>query len=98
MKFAAFPLGEYPFVRTCLGFFELLELPVSMAAKEGAKMAAKGPMSAVCPFPLDGMLCLERPGAVKGAPLLGAAKRTLDGEGKGRRNVARQNGPIARRP
>jgi hypothetical protein len=23
---------------------------------------------------------LERPGAVKGAPLLGAAKRTLDGE------------------
>ena len=26
------------------------------------------------------MRCLERPGAVKGAPLLGAAKRTLDGE------------------
>ena len=37
-------------------------------------------MSAVFPFPLDGMLSLERPGAVKGAPLLGAAKRTLDGE------------------
>jgi hypothetical protein len=40
---------------------------------------------------------LERPGAVKGAPLFGAAKRTLDGEdrskiieleGKDRRNVA----------
>src|ERR1035437_3668231 len=28
MKFAAFPLGEHPFGRTCLGFFELLELPV----------------------------------------------------------------------
>ena len=25
-------------------------------------------------------VCPERPGAVKGAPLLGAAKRTLDGE------------------
>ena len=24
--------------------------------------------------------CLQRPGAVKGAPFLGAAKRTLDGE------------------
>jgi hypothetical protein len=40
---------------------------------------------------------LERPGAVKGAPLFGAAKRTLDGEdrskiieleGKDRRKVA----------
>ena len=25
-------------------------------------------------------MCYERPGAVKGAPLLGAAQRTLDGE------------------
>ena len=32
------------------------------------------------PFPLGGRLCSERPGAVKGAPLLGAAKRTLDSE------------------
>jgi hypothetical protein len=32
------------------------------------------------PFPLSGKGCSERPGAVKGAPLLGAAKRTLDGE------------------
>jgi len=32
------------------------------------------------PFPLGGRLCSERPAAVKGAPLLGAAKRTLDGE------------------
>jgi hypothetical protein len=80
---------------------------MSMAAKNWAKMAANWPMSAMCPFPLDGMLCLERPGADKGAPLLGAEKRTLDGEdrsarieseGKGRRKVVRQNGPVARRP
>jgi len=32
------------------------------------------------PFPLIGRGCCERPGAVKGAPLLGAAQRTLDGE------------------
>jgi hypothetical protein len=32
------------------------------------------------PFPLSGKGCSERPGAVRGAPLLGAAKRTLDGE------------------
>src|SRR5450631_4277639 len=32
------------------------------------------------PFPLDRRFASERPGAVKGAPLLGAAKRTLDGE------------------
>jgi integrase/recombinase XerD len=75
--------------------------------KTGPKWRRTGPMAALCPFPLDGMLCLERPGAVKGAPLLGAAKRTLDGEdrserieseGKGRRKVVRRNGPIARRP
>ena len=28
---------------------------------------------------------MERPGAVKGAPLLGAAKRTLDGEDRSKR-------------
>jgi hypothetical protein len=32
------------------------------------------------PFPLLRSSCPERPGAVKGAPLLGAANRTLDGE------------------
>src|SRR5712692_5075325 len=31
-------------------------------------------------FPSSQRCCSERPGAVKGAPLLGAAKRTLDGE------------------
>jgi hypothetical protein len=30
------------------------------------------------PFPLIRRRCSERPGAVKGTPLLGAAKRTLD--------------------
>ncbi len=62
------------------GFALVLTTRLSMAAKNWAKMAANWPMSAVCPFPLDEMLCLERPGGVKGAPLLGAAKRTLDGE------------------
>src|SRR5437588_224751 len=32
------------------------------------------------PFSPPRRCCSERPGAVKGAPLLGAAKRTLDGE------------------
>jgi len=32
------------------------------------------------PFTLGRRLCSERPAAVKGAPFLGAAKRTLDGE------------------
>ena len=31
-------------------------------------------------FPSSQRCCSERPGAVKGAPLLGAAERTLDGE------------------
>jgi hypothetical protein len=78
-----------------------------MAPKEWAKMAAKWPMSAEHLSLLMECLALERPGAVKGAPLLGAATRTLDGEdrserieseGKGRRKVVRQNGPVARRP
>jgi hypothetical protein len=57
---------------------------MSVAAKKGTKMAAKWcrPGGAVRrePFPLVRRCCSERPGAVKGAPLLGAAKRTLDGE------------------
>ena len=32
--------------------------------------------------------CLPRPGAVKGAPFLGAAQRTLEGEDRGDRIVA----------
>jgi hypothetical protein len=32
------------------------------------------------PFPYPRKVLSERPGAVKGAPLLGAAMRTLDGE------------------
>ena len=54
--------------------------------------------------------CSERPGAVKGAPLLAAAERAIDGDdssemiagegeggAKGWRNVVRQNGTLARR-
>ena len=55
-----------------------------MAAKKGTKMAAKWSPDTgavpIQPFPLLRGCCSERPGAVKGAPLLGAAKRTLDGE------------------
>jgi hypothetical protein len=51
-----------------------------MAVKKEAKMAAIWLPFTSEPFPLGGGLCSERPAAVKGAPLLGAAKRTLDGE------------------
>ena len=55
-----------------------------MAAKKGTILAAKwrpdqGSRSELA-FPSSKKGCSERPGAVKGAPLLGAAKRTLDGE------------------
>src|SRR5450432_1994030 len=57
---------------------------LSVAEKKGTKMAAKwSPARGVVrsePFPLLRSSCPERPGAVKGAPLLGAAKRTLEGE------------------
>ena len=57
---------------------------VSVAEKKGTRMAAKWCPAWVVvlsePFPLIRKPCSERPGAVKGAPLLGAAKRTLDGE------------------
>src|SRR5665811_1196098 len=36
-------------------------------------------------FPSSQKCCPERPGAVKGAPLLGTAKRTLDGEDRSER-------------
>jgi hypothetical protein len=47
-----------------------------------AAMAATGPQPFTWmePFPLDGNTFSERPGPVKGAPLLGTAKRPLDGE------------------
>src|SRR5713101_6381870 len=57
---------------------------MSVAVKKGAILA---PLAPRCPQPsgmslslLPGDVVSERPGAVKGAPLLGAAKRTLDGE------------------
>jgi hypothetical protein len=57
---------------------------VTVAAKKGAILAALAPTVPVAiktePFSLVRKRSLERPGAVKGAPLLGAAKRTLDGE------------------
>ena len=46
-----------------------------------AAMAVAGPQAFhLEPFPLDGKAFSERLGTVKGAPLLGAAKRTLAGE------------------
>ena len=57
---------------------------VSVAAKKGTKMAAKWSLAKGAvrsePFPLLRSVVRNGPGAVKGAPLLGAAKRTLDGE------------------
>jgi hypothetical protein len=79
---------------------------LSVAAKKGAKMAAPGVPVPYWAFPSYRRTCSERPGAVKGAPLLGAAKRTLDGEdrsgmieqeGKGKAKVVRHFGPFARR-
>src|ERR1700681_1954031 len=77
-------ISEFPFTRYspfggwggCRG--------VSVAVEKGTKMAARWrPATGAVrsePFPLIRRRCSERPGAVKGAPLLGAAKRTLDGE------------------
>jgi hypothetical protein len=64
--------------------------------QNGGEWRRTGPCPLCALSLLIGVLCLERPVAVKGAPLLGAAKRTLDGEdrserieseGKGRRKV-----------
>src|ERR1017187_10183548 len=57
---------------------------VSVAAKKGTKKAAKwspgrGAVRSQ-PFPLLRVCCPERPGAGKGAPLWGGAKRALGGE------------------
>jgi hypothetical protein len=57
---------------------------MTVAVKKGAILAALAPTVPAAiktePFSLVRKRSLERPGAVKGAPLLGAAKRTLDGE------------------
>jgi hypothetical protein len=70
-------------VSTKLGY-SLRAAGLSVAARKGTILAA---MAVSGPPPLNwslsvltGRAFLERPGAVKGAPLLGAAKRTLDGE------------------
>src|ERR1017187_516102 len=57
---------------------------LSVAAKKGttlAAMAVSGPRAfQLEPFPLLRSVVRNGPESVKGAPLLGAAKRTLDGE------------------
>ena len=87
---------------------------VSVTEKKGTKMAAKwSPAKGAVrsePFPHLRSVVRNGPEPVKGAPLLGAAKRTLDGEdrsemiaeegkvgAKHRRNVGRQNGTLAHR-
>ena len=59
----------------------------TVAVEKGTKMAAKWRLPAepfraepfrAEPFPHIRRRCSERPGAVRGTPLLGAAKRTLD--------------------
>ena len=91
----------------------------TVAFEKGTKMAAKWRLPAepfraepfrAEPFPHIRRRCSERPGAVKGTPLLGAAKRTLDRkdrsemiaeEGKAGtkawRKVGRHFGTLARR-
>src|ERR1019366_3862432 len=109
--------GEYASAscsQRCVGSIMWRGLVLSVAAKKGTKMAAKwSPARGAVrsePFPLLGSCCPERPGAVKGAPLLGAAKRTLDGEDRSEmiaeegkagandwRKVVRHFGTLARR-
>ena len=69
----AVPLSTDVRVRTRLSY-------VSGGEKGGHFGAGVDHHASLEPFPLGGRVCSERPGAVKGAPLLGAAKRTLDGE------------------
>jgi hypothetical protein len=61
---------------------------LSVAAKKGTKMAAKwSPARGAVwsePFPLLRSVVRNGPEPSKGAPLLGAAKRTLDGEDRQR--------------
>ena len=78
----AAPSGNIQVARPDLSGF--LGQFVSVAEKKGTKMAAKwSPARGVVrsePFPLLRVLFWNGPQAVKGAPLLGAAQRTLDGE------------------
>jgi hypothetical protein len=94
---------------------ELLDwADMSVALRKGAIWAPTWSLCLIAvrkePFPLPAIGFSERTGAVKGAPLLGAAKRTLDGEDRSKiirkrerprrkisENVGRQNGPFARR-
>ena len=61
---------------------------MSVAVKKGAILAPLAPSGPQAfwnePFSPPRRCSSERPGAVKGAPLLGAAKRTLDGEDRSR--------------
>lgn len=79
------------------------------AYQNGGDGGQWGPAFREEPFPHDRKQHSERPGTVKGAPLLGAANRTLDGEdrfgtmsdgGKAPSlctQVAPKNGPLADR-
>src|SRR2546428_13845986 len=62
---------------------------MSVAVKKGAILAPLAPRLSAAfwnePFSPPRRCSSERPGAVKGAPLLGAAKRTLDGEDRSAR-------------
>ena len=104
------PISSARYYKTRTNTYRL----VSVAVEKGTEMAAKwhpaGGAVRSEPFPLIRRRCSERPGAVKGAPLLGAAKRTLDGEdrsekiteegkagAKAWRKVGRHSGTLARR-
>lgn len=73
---------------------------MSVAVEKGTKMAANwhpaGRAVRSEPFPRIRRRCSERPEAVKGAPLLGAAKRTLDGED--RSEMIAEEGKAGRNP
>ena len=73
---------------------------LSVAVEKGTKMAANwhpaGRAVRSEPFPRIRRRCSERPEAVKGAPLLGAAKRTLDGED--RSEMIAEEGKAGRNP
>jgi hypothetical protein len=69
---------------------------LSVAVKKGAILAPLAPSGPAAfwnePFSPPRRRNSERPGAVKGAPLLDAAKRTLDGEDRSARLGRREKG------
>jgi hypothetical protein len=73
-----------------------LQPAASVSAKKGAILAAMAgaQLSKWSLSLLIGGL-VQRPGGVKGAPLLGAAKRTLDGEDRSGRWRRRERGGVA---